>query len=100
MASIAKRPDGTYRPRYRDQNGKEHARHFKRKVDAQRWLNSVTAALETGNYVDPRAGRIKLGEWAEKWFEGQAQLKPTTRSRYRASSTCTSSPTGPPLSSW
>ena len=84
MASIARRPDGTYRPRYRDENGKEHARHFKRKVDAQRWLNSVTAALETGNYVDPRAGRIKVGEWAEKWFEGQAQLKPTTRSRYRS----------------
>ena len=25
MASIAKRPDGTYRPRYRDENGKELA---------------------------------------------------------------------------
>jgi integrase len=84
MASIAKRPDGTYRPRYRDQNGKEHARHFKRKVDAQRWLDSVTAALETGTYVDPRAGKVKVGEWAEKWFEGQAQLKPTTLSRYRS----------------
>jgi len=84
MASIAKRPDGTYRPRYRDPSGKEHARHFKRKVDAQRWLDAVTAALETGTYVDPRAGKIKVGEWADKWFEGQAQLKPTTRSRYRS----------------
>jgi integrase len=84
VASIARRPDGTYRPRYRDENGKEHARHFKRKVDAQRWLNSVTAALETGTYVDPRAGKITVGEWAKKWFEGQAQLKPTTRSRYRS----------------
>src|SRR3954452_6344412 len=84
MASIAKRPDGTCRARYRDENGKEHGRHFKRKVDAQRGLNSVTAALATGNYVDPRAGRIKLGEWAEKWCEGEPQLKPTTRSRYRS----------------
>src|SRR4051794_101731 len=57
MASIAKRPDGTYRPRYRDENGKEHARHFKRKVDAQRWLDEVTASIVTGNYVDPQAGR-------------------------------------------
>ncbi len=83
MSNIAKRPNGQWRARYRDAACKEHARHFDRKVDAQRWLNSVTAAVETGNYVDPRAGRITLGEWAEKWFEGQAQLKPTTRSRYR-----------------
>ena len=26
-----------YRARYRDDGGKEHARHFDRKVDAQRW---------------------------------------------------------------
>src|SRR3954451_5481248 len=84
MGSIAKRPDGTYRRRYRDENGKEHARHFKRKVDAQRWLNSVTAALESGNYVDHRAGKINVGERAEKWFEGQAHLKPRTRRRYRS----------------
>jgi hypothetical protein len=56
MASIAKRPDGTYRPRYRDENGTEHARHYKRKVDAQRWLDEVTAAMVTGDYVDPSAG--------------------------------------------
>ena len=83
MANIARRPDGRWRPRYRDAAGKEHARHFQRKVDAQRWLDGVTAAVETGTYVDPRAGRITVGEWAEKWLEGQAQLKPTTRSRYR-----------------
>jgi hypothetical protein len=41
MASIARRPDGTYRPRYRDADGKEHARHFKRKTDAQRWLDEA-----------------------------------------------------------
>ena len=46
MASIARRPDGTYRPRYRDEHGKEHARHFKRKVDAQRWLDEVTDAMD------------------------------------------------------
>jgi hypothetical protein len=37
MASIGpKRADGRYRARYRDAAGKEHARHFTRKVDAQR----------------------------------------------------------------
>ena len=38
MTSIKKRPDGRYRARYRDDGGKEHARHFQRKTDAQQWL--------------------------------------------------------------
>jgi hypothetical protein len=72
MASIARRPDGTYRPRYRDENGKEHARHFKRKVDAQRWLDEVTAAMVTGDYVDPAAGKITFTAWAGRqvWERG------------------------------
>ena len=40
--SIAKRPNGRWRARYRDDSGKEHSRHFDRKVDAQRWLDEVT----------------------------------------------------------
>src|SRR3954467_15436626 len=67
MASIAKRPDGTYRPRYRDENGKEHSRHFKRKVDAQRWLDEVTAAMVTGDYVDPSAGKVSFKAWFAEW---------------------------------
>jgi len=57
MASITKRPDGRWRARYRDKAGKEHAKHFDRKVDGQRWLDEVTAAAVTGQYVDPKAGR-------------------------------------------
>ena len=43
--SIAKRPDGQWRARYRAENGREHAKHFGRKTDAQRWLDEVTAAV-------------------------------------------------------
>lgn len=67
MASIKKRPDGQYRARYRGPDGKEHARHFVRKVDAQRWIDEVTAALVTGQYVDPKAGRATLRECGEAW---------------------------------
>jgi hypothetical protein len=48
MASITKRPNGKYRARYRDAADMEHARHFDRKVDAQRWLDEVTAAVVRG----------------------------------------------------
>jgi hypothetical protein len=56
VASIAKRPDGQWRARYRDAAGKEHSKHFDRKIDAQRWLDEVTTAIVTGQYVDPRSG--------------------------------------------
>lgn len=67
MSSIKKRPDGRYRARYRDGNGHEHARHFTRKVDAQRWLDETTTAVLTGAYVDPRAGRVALTTFATEW---------------------------------
>jgi integrase len=84
MASLTRRPNGQWRPRYRDLAGREHARHFDRKVDAIRWLDSVTAAIETGTYVDPKAGNCTLGEYAQTWLSRQVQLKPSTRSRYTA----------------
>lgn len=67
MANIQKRPNGKWRARYRDDAGKEHARHFEKKVDAQRWLDEVTASQLTGQYVDPRAGRVTFRAYAEPW---------------------------------
>jgi hypothetical protein len=67
MASIKRRPDGIWRARYRDEAGKEHAKHLARKVDAQRWLNEVTASVVTGSYVDPKAGQITFAAYFEQW---------------------------------
>src|SRR4051812_44737271 len=77
MASIKRRPDGKYRARYRDDAGSEHARHFDRKVDAQRWLDEVTASILTGAYVDPRAGRVIFGDYARAWQRAQVH-RPNT----------------------
>lgn len=79
MSSIAKRPNGRWRARYRDASGKEHSRHFRRKIDAQRWLDEVTASLVTGQYVDPRAGRVRLKDYAKSWEEQQVS-RPATAS--------------------
>lgn len=67
MASVQKRSDGKWRARYRDASGKEHARHFTRKVDAQKWLDEVTASVVTGQYVDPKAGSVTFRTYAEHW---------------------------------
>jgi integrase len=84
MASIAKRPNGSWRARYRDGVGKEHAKDFRRKVDAQSWLDNVTTAVQTGAYTDPRLGRTTVAEYSQLWLTRQAHLKPSTRSRYLA----------------
>jgi len=80
LASIAKRPDGRWRAGYRDQAGREHARHFTRKVDAQRWLDEVVASVVTGQYVDPRAGRVTFRTYAEEYRQQQPH-RPSTRDR-------------------
>ena len=46
--SIAKREDGRWRARYRDASGKEHARHFERKADGERWLRTEQSKLDVG----------------------------------------------------
>jgi integrase len=84
VASISKRADGRWRARYRDAAGKEHARHFVRRVDAQSWLDSVTTAVGTGSYVDPSRARVTVGTVAEQWFAGKINLRATTRARYES----------------
>ncbi|MGO4600081.1 tyrosine-type recombinase/integrase [Terrabacter sp. 2RAF25] len=67
MASITKRPDGQWRARYRDVHGREHAKHFARKIDGQRWLDEITASTVTGQYVDPKAGRVTFDAYFTRW---------------------------------
>ncbi|MGO1384269.1 MAG: tyrosine-type recombinase/integrase [Arachnia sp.] len=81
MASIIKRPDGKWRARYRDEAGKEHSRHFGRRVDGQRWLDEVTASVITGQYVDPKAGRVTFAAFVADWSRRQV-WEATTRTSF------------------
>lgn len=69
--NIAKRANGKWRARYRDEAGKEHSRHFDRKVDAQQWLDQVTSTVVTGTYADPQAGRITFSAFFDEWSARQ-----------------------------
>ena len=81
MASTERMPDRTgpggrrkptvWRARYRDEAGKEHAGHVTRQADAQRWLDEVSAALVTGQYVDPNAGRATFAAYFDEWASRQ-----------------------------
>ena len=82
MASLKQRPNGSWRARYRDAAGKEHARHFKLKRDAQRWLDEETAKLVTGSWTSPRDSKITVGEWCDRWLEGYS-ARPSTVAQAR-----------------
>jgi integrase len=66
-----------YQARYRDRAGQEHARLFKLKRDAQRWLNEQTAGIVTGQWADPRAGKQTLKTYAEQWRARQVHADTT-----------------------
>jgi hypothetical protein len=68
---------------YRDEAGREHARHFDRKVDAHRWLDEVTTSVVTGTYVDPRAGKVTFRDCAAEWLAMQP-LRPDGPPEVRA----------------
>jgi integrase len=86
LASIQKRPDGSWRARYRDADGKEWARRFKKKgspsdttdASAHGWLNSVTASNVNGTHVDPKTAKLTVGEWCGIWLKGYASKRTST----------------------
>ncbi len=59
---VEKRGPGRWRARYRGPDGRERSRTFDRRVDAERWLRAEVGSLDRGAWVDPRAGRVTVGE--------------------------------------
>jgi integrase len=78
MASIDKRPNGKWRARYRlHAGGPQRAKHFERKIDAERFLVRVQGQLLDGSYGDPSAGQVSFGQYARSWRTAQVH-RPTT----------------------
>jgi integrase len=85
MASVEKRLRNgkvTWLARWRDPDGRQRKKSFRRRVDADRFLAGVNAELLRGTYIDPSAGRMTLSEWADRWMSAQGHLKETTSTRY------------------
>ena len=85
VAHIRKLDANRWQARYRDPSDhRERSRNFSTKGAAERWLDQVTAGLVRGDYADPKAGRMTLGDTAERWFDATVTLKPSTRNSYRS----------------
>jgi integrase len=71
VSSIDKRPNGSWRARWREPGGRQRAQHFPRKIDAQQHLASITVDLARGAYIDPDAGRVTVEEYGIAWMAAQ-----------------------------
>jgi integrase len=85
MAHIQKRGAKRWVARYTDPEGRERARSFGKKSDAEKFLAATEHSVNTGAYVDPALGKLTVGEWYATWFAAQGHLKPSTRARYKSS---------------
>ena len=58
-----------WRARYVDDQGREHAKSFKAKADAQAWLDRQTGSIETGTHVAPRDAHLTVALWCGTWLD-------------------------------
>src|SRR3954463_6020463 len=79
MAHIQKRGPKRWVARYEDPAGRERARSFERKIDAEKFLVSVQHQKWTNTYVDPDAGRVTFAEYADAWRTAQPHRVSTAR---------------------
>jgi integrase len=84
MGSIRQTPGGNWQARFRDPAGKTRGKTFKRKVDARKFLERVEADKQRGDYLDPRAGKLTVGQVADEWYATTVGLKPKTRAGYES----------------
>lgn len=70
-----------WRARWVEADGRERAKGFARKVDAEKYLDQVTAAVVTDQYVAPEGGNVLVGEVLDRYMAG-LDVKRKTRAGY------------------
>lgn len=89
MANIqdrGKQKEKRWQARYRDPDGRQVSKSFRRKIDADRWLKQVESDMTTGRYMDPKAGRVTLESFAKDWLKSQTyddSTREAVESRFR-----------------
>lgn len=86
MAHVRRHPNATdrWQVRYVDPSGKERAKSFLRKSDAERFLVSVETDKLRGDWVDPRLAKTSFEEWTGRWWGATSHLKTYTRDGYES----------------
>lgn len=80
VASVRKWGNG-YQVRYRGPDGKQRARSFDKRRDANGFAATVEVEKNAGTWIAPEGGRILVREWAKEWEATLVGVRTTTRER-------------------
>ena len=76
----------SWQARFFAPDGRQHAKRFARRVDAEVWLCENGAAISKGAWIDPSAGKVTFEVYAETWRTSQVH-RPTTAEQVRINMT-------------
>lgn len=80
--SVEETKHGTWQARWRDPDGKQRAKTFRRKIDAERFERKTRGDIDHGTYVDPKASGLTVKAMADEWLTGAMNLKAGGRETY------------------
>jgi integrase len=85
FGNVRKLPSGRYQMRYPGPDGRMRSapQPFSNKSEANRYLTLVEAQIINGDSTDPQRAKVKLADYAAKWIEQRAGLRPKTVELYR-----------------
>jgi integrase len=86
FGSVRQLPSGRYQVRYRGPDGlmRPADRTFDTETDAKVWLTMTEAEMLRGEWIDPDAGRVPLGDYAAAWIAQRPRLAPRTVALYES----------------
>ncbi|MGI8806361.1 MAG: tyrosine-type recombinase/integrase [Acidimicrobiales bacterium] len=84
FGAVRRLPSGRWQARYLDGAGNllTAPNTFDTKRDAGRFLDAVRTDLERGTWIDPRAAKVTLDEYAKRWLLDRTDLRPRTAELY------------------
>jgi integrase len=83
FGSVRKLPSRSWQARYTGSDGlpRTAPSPFDTKRAAEQWLVETEAEMLRGEWLDPDAGKVKLGEYVDRWIK-ERDLKARTREEY------------------
>ena len=80
---VRKRKDtNRFQAYYMGADGKQHSKDFDRQTDAKRWVAEMERAVNRGEWTDPNAAKVTVGELFPQWLSTR-NVKPSTMEGYR-----------------
>lgn len=82
---VLRLPSGRYQARYPGPDGIDRPAPdtFATKTDAEVWLTMKEAEIRRGDWLNPDAGTVLIGDYGAAWIEERPGLRPKTVTLYR-----------------